>query len=248
MFNGLRRELNNDPFTDINVSQTAINELQNKPRYDIDKRRYGNTLSDDMFSIKNANRPNQHTPESYEYFGQTAPSVEQTLEPAAGWDGINQQIPSLKGEHGLVGRKVNVTGDSVPWGVYKDWGLTDDILEFPENYSQEQVNWAEGLRNRREAEQTAAELSTDSLRNEKFGRVSDDMSLRRDSLDDSYLDGALVNYDRLSPATLEQLAKMGVNRPVQNTDINQVTSNEDANDYLMSLINAYKYAMEHGYR
>lgn len=248
MFNGLRRELNNDPFTDIDVSQTAINELQNKPRYDIDKRRYGNTLSDDMFSIKNANRPNQHTPESYEYFGQTKPSVEQTMAPAAGWDGVNQQIPSLKGEHGLVGRNKVVSGDSVPWEVYKDWGLTDDILEFPENYSQEQVNWAEDLRNKRELAETAAELSTDSLRNEKFGRVSDDMSLRRDSLDDSYLDGALVNYDRLSPATLEQLAKMGVNRPIQETDINQVTSNEDANDYLMSLINAYKYAMEHGYR
>lgn len=248
MFNGLRRELNNDPFTDIDVSQTAINELQNKPRYDIDKRRYGNTLSDDMFAIKNANRPNQHTPESYEYFGQTKPSVEQTMAPAAGWDGVNQQIPSLKGEHGLVGRNKVVSGDSVPWEVYKDWGLTDDILEFPENYSQEQVNWAEDLRNKRELAETAAELSTDSLRNEKFGRVSDDMSLRRDSLDDSYLDGALVNYDRLSPATLEQLAKMGVNRPIQETDINQVTSNEDANDYLMSLINAYKYAMEHGYR
>lgn len=170
------------------------------------------------------------------------------MAPAAGWDGVNQQIPSLKGEHGLVGRNKVVSGDSVPWEVYKDWGLTDDILEFPENYSQEQVNWAEDLRNKRELAETAAELSTDSLRNEKFGRVSDDMSLRRDSLDDSYLDGALVNYDRLSPATLEQLAKMGVNRPIQETDINQVTSNEDANDYLMSLINAYKYAMEHGYR
>ena len=30
-----RNELNNGPYTDIDISQTAINELANKPRQDI---------------------------------------------------------------------------------------------------------------------------------------------------------------------------------------------------------------------
>ena len=45
----------------------------------------------------------------------------------------------------------------------------------------------------------------------------------------------------LSPATLEQLAKMGVNRPVSEDE-------DDSSKELMGLINAYKWAMEHGYR
>lgn len=251
MFNGLRRELNNDPFTDIDVSQTAINELQNKPRYDIDKRRYGNTLSDDMFSIKNANRPNQHTPESYEYFGQTKPSVEQTMAPAAGWDGVNQQIPSLKGEHGLVGRNKVVSGDSLPWEVYKDWGLTDDILEFPEQYTQEQVNWALDKRDAEEAADRVAELGTDSIRNEKFGTVSDSMGVRHDAEYDPYL-GITVNYNAMSPATIEQLVKMGVNRPgteeYADYDMEPQDVGYDANEVLRNLLYLYQYAMENGYR
>lgn len=51
---------------------TIQNELANKPRYDIDGRRYGNTLTDDMISIKNPQIGNRHTPVSYDYF--TTPS------------------------------------------------------------------------------------------------------------------------------------------------------------------------------
>jgi len=40
------------PYMD-ETQQNIINELSNRPRYDLDKRRYGNTLSDDMFAIKN---------------------------------------------------------------------------------------------------------------------------------------------------------------------------------------------------
>ena len=136
----------------IDVSQTAINELANKPRQDIDRQRYGNTLSDDMFSIKNPNLPDRHTPESYEYFNQ--PTVEapvQTWEPAAGWENVgplpvlnkNEDVSLAQSlarkyplfrDKDLVSRQKNVTGDSLPWEVYKDWGLIDDILEFPDNW------------------------------------------------------------------------------------------------------------------
>lgn len=56
---------------------TAQNELANKPRYDIDGQRYGNTLSDDMFAIKNPSLPDRHTPQSYEYVSKTPLSLEE---------------------------------------------------------------------------------------------------------------------------------------------------------------------------
>ena len=232
---GSRNQLN----MPIDVSQTAINELANRPRQDITGERYGNTLSDDMFSIKNPSLPDRHTPQSIEYFNQ--PTVEapvQTWEPAAGWG----PLPVLNA--GLVSRKKNVTGDSLPWEVYKDWGLTDDILEFPDDYSQEQVEWAQALQDRN-YNQMINDLSTEGMMNEKFGNAPTTQTPRREAEVDTYLDD-LVNYDALSPATIEQLVNMGVNRPPHYDPYN--TGEPDASDYLMDLINAYKWAMENGYR
>jgi len=250
MFNGLRSKLNEGPFTDIDVSQTAINELANKPRYDIDNRRYGNTLSDDMFAIKNAGRPNQHTPESYDYFGD--PNNKAPYYGAMGTANYGQeQIPVLSAHDALMGRKKNVTGESNDWEAYKDWGLSDDILEFPENYTQDALDWAESLRDRREAADRVAQLSTDSLRNEKFGSVSDDMGIRHDAEFDPYLN-ELVNYNALSPATVEQLVKMGVNRPTfdeyEDYGMARQDVGFDSNETLNNLLSLYKYAMENGYR
>lgn len=237
----------------IDVSQTAINELANKPRQDIDRQRYGNTLSDDMFSIKNPSLPNRHTPMSYDYFGETVENgPEEIWEPAAGW---GSPIPSLDPNLILnptdfrdrgVSRKKTVTEDSVPWEVYKDWGLTDDILEFPDSYTQEQIDWATALRDKREAAQRADELSTEGLRGEKFGDVPTDMSSYRDAEWDPYL-GAVVNYNAMSPRTMEQLAKMGVNRPSV-TDDRSVISEENGNDTYNSLLELYRLAIQNGWR
>ena len=123
----------------IDVSQTAINELANRPRQDINGQRYGNTLSDDMFSVKNPSLPNRHTPESIEYFNQpTVEAAPQTWEPAAGWNplaAVSGPLPVLE-RNGLVSRKKNITGESLPLNVYQGaWSLTNDILEFPDNYA-----------------------------------------------------------------------------------------------------------------
>lgn len=249
----------NDIYTDINVPQTARNELANKPRYDIDGRRYGNTLSDDMFAMKNPNYQG-HTPESYEYFGETQPSEDNTWAPASGWNeamglpvlenkknAIEQYIaanPYLKygaeDFRSMAPRRKKVVGegDSLPYEVYKDWGLMDDILEFPEKYTQEELNWAEKVRADREARNRVESLGTDDLRAEKLGQYQDpnEWVSRRDADVDSYLN-ELVNYSALSPATLEQLAKMGVNRPVS------PEVEDDASEYLNFLVNAYRRNM-----
>jgi len=235
---GNRNQLN----MPIDVSQTAINELQNRPRQDINGQRYGNTLSDDMFSIKNPSLPDRHTPQSIEYFNQPVmPEVNtQTWEPAAGW-GL---LPVLNA--GLVSRKKNVTGDSLPWEVYKDWGLTDDILEFPDDYTQEQVAYAEALRDGREAAQRVNDLSTEGIRSEQFGNAPSDMSSYRDAEYDPYL-GTNVNYGAMSPETMEQLARMGVERPTVE-DEESLKLGENGNDTYNSLLNLYRLAIENGWR
>ena len=234
-----RDKLNNGPY--IDVSQTAINELQNKPRQDITGERYGNTLSDDMFSIKNPSLPDRHTPQSYEYFNEPVqePST-QAWEPAAGWG----PLPVLNS--GLVSRQKNVTGDSLPWEVYKDWGLTDDILEFPDDYTQEQVDWASALRDKREAAQRVNDLSTEGLRNEQMGNVPVSQSSYRDAEYDPYL-GTNVNYSAMSPETMEILARMGVNRP-QTADETSIRLDENGNDTYNSLLELYRLAIQNGWR
>lgn len=237
-----RNKLNNGPYTDIDINQTAINELANKPRQDINGQRYGNTLSDDMFSIKNPSLPNRHTPESIEYFNQPSIDAAPTgMAPAAGWN----PLPVLENSN-LISRKKNVTGDSLPWEVYKDWGLTDDILEFPEYYTQEQLDWASALRDKREAAQRVNDLSTEGIRSEQFGNAPTDMSSYRDAEYDPYL-GTNVNYSAMSPRTMEMLAKMGVNRPSVE-DEESLRLDENGSDTYNSLLNLYRLAIENGWR
>jgi hypothetical protein len=254
---GNRNQLN----IPIDVSQTAINELQNRPRQDITGERYGNTLSDDMFSIKNPNLVNRHTPESYEYFNQPQNKPVETWEPAAGWGSVlptlnkntdvslmqslASKYPVFRGND-LVSRQKNVTGDSLPWEVYRDWSLTDDILEFPDDYSQEQVDWASALRDKREAAQRVNDLSTEGMINEKFGNVPTTQSSYRDAEWDPYLE-TMVNYLAMSPQTMEQLAKMGVNRPSVSDD-RTLMEGENGNDTYNSLLELYRLAMENGWR
>lgn len=245
---------------------TAVLELQNKPRKDLDGKYHGNTLSDDMFAIKNPNS-DRHTQVSYPY--PTQPREREDVysnEPSAGWGSVGPEIPALKkadltlaesllnrnpifGRNDFrdtgVSREKNVTGESLPLTVDKDWGLTDDILEWPEYYTQEQVAWAEALRDKRETERRINELSSEGIRNEQMGYAPERMSSRREAEVDPYLD-ELINYSALSPATIEQLAKMGVNRPLDYQPYEVQETN--ASDQLMELINAYKWAMENGYR
>ena len=236
-----RNELNNGPYTDIDINQTAINELANKPRQDINGQRYGNTLSDDMFSITNPSLPDRHTPQSIEYFNQpTVEAAPQTWEPAAGWN----PLPVLDNSN-LVSRRKFVD-EGMPLSVNKDWGLTDDILEFPDDYSQEQVDWASALRDKRETAQRVNDLSTEGLRNEQMGYASDEQSPYREAEYDPYI-GTNVNYSAMSPRTMELLARMGVERPQDEDDISRRLG-ENGNDTYNSLLNLYRLAIENGWR
>ena len=195
-----------------------------------------------MSSIKNLSLPDRHTPQSIEYFNQPSIDAAPTgMAPAAGWN----PLPVLENSN-LISRKKNVTGDSLPWEVYKDWGLTDDILEFPDDYTQEQVAYAEALRDRREAAQRVNDLSTEGIRSEQFGNAPTDMSSYRDAEYDPYL-GTNVNYGAMSPETMEQLARMGVNRPAVE-DEESLRLGENGNDTYNSLLELYRLAIENGWR
>ena len=249
------------------MNPVGIQELQNRPRYDLDGRRYGNTLSDDMFSIKNPQRENQHTPESYNYLD--TDYVEEkpvTLEPVLN---TQNQVPlpvlnkpedfsSLLGnimprdfrDNG-VSRKKNVTGNGLPWqrnSIYgDDWSLQDDALEFPEYYDQAVVDWAEAQRAEQNATQRQYDLSTEGLRDDMLYQGEDrnqPMSPRAAEWD-PYL-GTDVNYNAMSPQTMIQLAKMGVNRPKLEDDYTR-QFNENANGTYQSLLDAYKLALENGW-
>jgi hypothetical protein len=252
------------------MNPVGIQELQNRPRYDLDGRRYGNTLSDDMFSIKNPQRANQHTPESYNYLN--TDYVEEkpvTLEPVLN---TQNQVPlpvlnkpedfsSLLGnimprdfrDNG-VSRKKNVTGNGLPWqrnSIYgDDWSLQDDALEFPEYYDQAVVDWAEAQRAENEAKQRVNDLSTEGMREDlayqRTGAERDPaFAVRREAEWDPYL-GTDVNYGAMSPQTMIQLAKMGVNRPDTEDDYTRQFG-ENANGTYQSLLDAYKLALENGW-
>lgn len=250
------------------MNPVGIQELQNRPRYDLDGRRYGNTLSDDMFSIKNPGRENQHTPESYNYLD--TDYVEEkpvTLEPVLN---TQNQVPlpvlnkpedfsSLLGnimprdfrDNG-VSRKKNITA-GLPFQkreIYEDWNLVDDALEFPEYYDQAVVDWAEAQRAENEAKQRVNDLSTEGMREDlayqRTGAERDPaFAVRREAEWDPYL-GTDVNYNAMSPQTMIQLAKMGVNRPNTEDDYTRQFG-ENANGTYQSLLDAYKLALENGW-
>jgi len=82
-------------------------------------------------------------------------------------------------------------------------------------------------------------------------RPFQDMSSRRDAEYDPYL-SEVVNYNAMSPTTMEQLAKMGVNRPTRDQyeelGLPYTDLDDDANESLRGLIWLYRYAMENGLR
>jgi hypothetical protein len=248
------------------MNPVGIQELQNRPRYDLDGRRYGNTLSDDMFSIKNPQRENQHTPESYNYLD--TDYVEEkpvTLEPVLN---TQNQVPlpvlnkpedfsSLLGnimprdfrDNG-VSRKKNVTENGLPWQrreIFEDWNLIDDALEFPEYYDQAVVDWAEAKRAEQNATQRRYDLSTEGLRDDMHYQGEDRNQPMSPSAAewDPYL-GTDVNYNAMSPQTMIQLAKMGVNRPKVEDDYTRQFG-ENANGTYQSLLDSYKLALANGW-
>ena len=245
------------------MNPVGIQELQNRPRYDLDGRRYGNTLSDDMFSIKNPGRASQHTPESYNYLD--TDYVEEkptTLEPVLNTQNqvplpvlnkpenfsalLGNVMPTDFRDNG-VSRKKNITA-GLPFQarpIYDDWSLIDDALEFPDYYDQAVVDWAEAQRAKQDAAQRRYDLSAEGLREDMRGEDRDQSMSPSTAEWDPYLETD-VNYGAMSPQTMIQLAKMGVNRPNVEDDYTRQFG-ENANGTYQSLLDAYKLALANGW-
>lgn len=221
---------------------TVQNELGNVPRYDIDGRRYGNTLSDDMFAMKNpVNRANQHTPESYDYL----PSAPLDLTPVSDdYNGVSA-VPRPLGRDGLISRK-KVLGDP---STALDWGTYDiDYAELEDDWSQQMARYHALLQQQGELANSYGkgnDLSDDMKYIKSNGRYKDHdegyQTPRYNADYDPYV-GTTVNYEDMSPQTLRQLTLMGVNRPVAMPGMNV----DNANDTLRSMIKLYQYGLENG--
>lgn len=258
-------------------ARIAQTELANKPRYDIEgDKRYGNTLSDDMFSIKNpANRRNAHAPESYDYTSKPTEPLpvfqpkEEVAPQSPDFSSLLGNVMPTDYREGIVGRKKNVTGDGLDWDLDREWGLVDDALEYEAGVDADTYDYLAQLQQYNALQNTINDLGTDSLREDmryqRSGdpRESEDWIIRRGAEYDPYLE-TLVNYNRLSPQTKEQLVKMGVNRPepeptfsdIEDEALRQSLLEDYRNGLLVldspdntlnSILNAYRYAMEHGY-
>jgi len=241
------------------LADTISNELANKPRYDITGERYGNTLSDDMFSIKNPRLVDKHTPETYNYWERGPQTVEPQEIP------VIDQKPQINPQQILngmypgiledfrdraVSRQKNITGDSNDWWVdYEDepWGFQDEW--DPDTYLLAEY---EKQRDYKNTQQIIRDLSTDkrygdTIRDDMFAQKNGswhnpgEQDIRYDANWDPYL-GEVVNYNMLSPAQLTQLAKMGVNRP----EVDYIDKNNNANGKLIDLMYLYQNLLEQG--
>lgn len=221
---------------------TARLELNNTPRYDITGERYGNTLSDDMFSLKSPSY-GKHTPESYDYFTRGGYWDDFAADEAATYplpSGLsNLGVPSTTfssapsdygNNHGIISRKA-YTDYEAPGGVYVD---TDSSVYDGTSMEDIMGEYHKLLAEKRGREDLRNGIRRDSLYEKSGGRTFHDKGdqwLRDDAEMDPAV-GELVNYGMLSPAQLEQLVKMGVNRH----------ESED----LMAYINLYRDYLENG--
>ena len=197
-------------------------ELANKPRYDITGDRYGTTLTDDMISIKNPRDINRHTDRTIEYFANPKGYAGEGayVKPTYDLAGVEGSYSYQNEGDRPIGRKKSVTdgGSGVETG--------DDVWETLDAPG-EVISYYDALRNLAQTRQ----LSTEGALEEKFGRAPSRQDPRYDANWDYYTE-SLVNYDRLSRPQLMELAKMGVNRPIEGED--------DASADLMGLVNLYR--------
>ena len=128
---------------DQGKQRLITNELSNRPRYDITGERYGNTLQDDMFSIKNAGRiKDRHTPQSYDYYAMTTLEPETVENPytlnQTGYGVINELVEQATPIQ-EKGRKKTI-GDIPEWydglHAYDEFRPEDDS-----DYSAELINF-----------------------------------------------------------------------------------------------------------
>lgn len=202
---------------------TLRKELSNVPRYDIDGRRYGNTLSDDMFSIKNSPlRENRHAPETYDYF--TQPGYEEIQDPQyPGPNFVTQQHYDYKNP-GFISRKKFITeGESIPeadheWSAFDGGGEWEELIGAYQDALNEKR-----MEDLYRTDSTGSSILDDTRYIKTNGRTmhlpGTQIHRGRTGAEYDPDTGLLVNYNRLSPRVLKILAESGVQR-AENGDLN----------------------------
>ena len=217
---------------EFNVDAQIQGELANKPHYDASGRRYGSTLSDDMFDIKNNRRGNPETsnhPWIGDYYDYVDLSQAPTLEPVqtpevqtAIQDYINSMtagdIRSRGGRKKFVGEGgegLHAWDDSPLDNVETDWFENPDYVAYLQQLADYQA-----LKEKQailQGQGTGYNGIADDVRYIKSGgRTMHEAGYQTPRYGAEYDEslGTAVNPDRLSPRTAEMIAKnMTQDRP-----------------------------------
>lgn len=216
------------PWLRVNKN-TISKELSNVPRLDLDKRRYGNTLTDDMIAIKNPRGITQHTPVSYDYLNDKDNWVEDhTIPPDFvtfldldhnTWQDVHEnQTPTVSPGAARLSRKKFVTDEvSVPHSrdneresIYQT-GAEEELMGL---YTKALLD-RKALKDLQGMVSTGGSIIDDTRYLKTGGRTYHEKGEQMPRWDAEW-DPAVnenVNYNLLSPREIEQLYKMGVNRP-----------------------------------
>ncbi len=227
------------PYLRVNKN-TIQKELANVPRYDIDGRRYGSTLTDDMISIKNPKIGNRHTPVSYDYLNDKDNWVEDHAIPPDfvtnldldnnSYEAVHESMaPTVRG--GLISRKKFISeGVSEPYTDYEDVYESGAGGDFMGAYTK-------ALLDKKAFNELRGISQGDSVRDDvryirSNGRTYHDRGDQVPRWDAEYdpAVGTSVNYNLISPNTTAQLYNMGVDRP----------ESED----LSGILRLYKYYLD----
>lgn len=212
--------------------KTIMYEAGNVPRYDIDGNRYGSTLTDDMIYLKNPRLKlgiDRHAPTSLPYFTRSDyldDFAQDNTEPYP--NPVNPTVSqgATVNSQGILSRKKNIDY-SADGGAYTqgEAGLYDGT-----NMEDVMGQYHKYLLERKAQNDNSIREDVRYIRSNGITKHSPGEQWLRDEAEyDPYVD-TVVNYNMVSPAQLEQLVNMGVNRP----------ESED----LMNKIHLYKYYMD----
>lgn len=199
-------------------------ELSNAPRIDLDRRRHGNTLTDDMIAIKNPRSESTHLDSSLLYNNVPFYNEYEDLPFSVNF-GTNSS-PTNRSDR-LISRKKHITegnGDVFAEDSLYDGTPMEDVMA---QYQKMLID-----RKERMASRNNEDIRSDVRYLRSGGNTYHDPGEQMPRWDAEYdpAVGINVDYSKLSPAQLNELVKMGVNRP----------ESED----LMNFIHLYQYYLD----
>lgn len=231
---------------DWDVSSQVKGELANKPHYDASGRRYGSTLSDDMFDIKNGRRGNPETSNHPWIGGLNDYNMGNTpvLEPETPQTAIQEYINSLttKDIRDRGGRKkfIGEGGNGIVSYDYEDY---DPEMYSNPDYEQylNTLRDYQALRDRQNVLQ-GNDLKDDVMYIKSGGKTfhEEGGQTPRNSAEYDPLLGTLVSPDRLSPMTAKMIAQ-GMTQDREEPMVNGESVG------LNPIINAYRRRLSNGF-